>query len=179
MPTQPTPQVNYFDPDESDDGHTNVVESEPTPPKTGPIATRINPDLVAIVAGERRQRGDLELQVKAICDDLVTGVLEIEQAHTPYRLAAAIGEKYGDKAPSVGAVTAVLKRWEDIGFAVAAEKPYAFEAYTEDAATVGLAALRERHRAITKAERREARAAAKAEKAAAIAAKPIDPDDPF
>ena len=50
------------------------------------------------------------------------------------------------EAVSAGAVTAMLRRWEHIGFATLIDKPVAFEGYTEAAVEVGMIELKARSR---------------------------------
>lgn len=98
-------------------------------------------------------RGQLEAEVKAVCDRFVAGDIELPdgQLFSAHRIAAAIIDLRGPdsdrRSPSTGAIADNLKRWSDIGFAVLNEKPLAFSGYTDAAHTEGLRALKEKHAA--------------------------------
>lgn len=100
----------------------------------------------------RRPATDLESDLKVILDSIVLGNITIDGAPTPHTLARLIHENRkvteGEDAvkPSSGAVTAALQRWERIGYVTLKTGPLAFDDYTEDARTLGLAALKQRHR---------------------------------
>lgn len=99
-------------------------------------------------AKTRRARGQLEGDVMSILGQLNDEVIDFGgKPVTGYRIAQAIEKMTSEKAPSFGAVDAVLKRWEKIGFIVTAPKPFAFVCFTEEAETVGLAGLRARYHA--------------------------------
>lgn len=102
----------------------------------------------------RRGRGNLEADVKAICDKFVTGeiVLEPGDSLTPHRIAKKIVEvmEPDSNVPSTGAVSAVLKRFEKYGFITCQASPYAFSDYTDRGRTEGLRALREEWKAAKK-----------------------------
>lgn len=104
----------------------------------------------------RRGRGNLEADVKAICDKFVTGeiALEANEYLTPHRIAKKIVEvmEPDSNAPSTGAVSAVLKRFEKYGFIACHSRPYAFADYTDRGRTDGLRALREEWKAARKAQ---------------------------
>lgn len=102
----------------------------------------------------RRTRGELEQDIKRIADAYVTGELELGEGETltPYRIAKAIQKAQSlDAHPSPGAVTATLKRWNDLGFAVLKDKPLAFEDYTEEGREVGLTEMKAKAAAARKA----------------------------
>ena len=84
----------------------------------------------------RAARGELELWVKEECD--VWLVDEPGVPCTPAYLADQIGRSQGINPPSVGAIDAVFKRWEKLGFAVIDRKPTRFTRYTEDGVRLGL-----------------------------------------
>lgn len=105
----------------------------------------------------RRERGSLEASVLAITDEYEDGNIDLPEGKTltPHTIANLIKEKEGlEKAPSTGAVNAVLKRWDDnYGFALTHDKPYAFKRYSAKGKKQGLGSLKEAHREIRKKER--------------------------
>jgi hypothetical protein len=117
---------------------------------------------MAIDAAEgRRPKGWLNDDVKRVCDAVLTGEIEMEgnKPLTPYRCAELIKKMDSlDTAPSIGAVAAVFKRWEQYGYATFQKKPYAFVDYTDKARAIGLQGIK----AERAAERKNARAAEKA-----------------
>lgn len=99
---------------------------------------------------DRRPRGWLAADIKSVCDLYITGELKIkdDKPLTPYRCALAVKEVDGlDEAPSVGAVSAVFKRWDNMGFATFRTDPFAFVEYTEEGKQLGLQRMMELHRA--------------------------------
>ena len=66
----------------------------------------------------RRGKGELEAQVRAITDAFVRGVLYEhpgDQPLTPHMISTYIKNRFGlDKAPSAGAISANLNRWEEV-----------------------------------------------------------------
>lgn len=133
-------------------------QSPPTIPTEG--ATLNTPTI-------RRARGRLEDLVREVCDQIVTGAIELpeELPWTPHRLAAQIKERYPASGvdPSTGAIADNLKRWAGLGFAVVEESPLAFVAYTDEGREKGLAVLKQEARERRSQERREAKAATTAE----------------
>lgn len=106
---------------------------------------------------KRAPRTDLEPEVKKVTDAFVTGSITLGEGEflTPHRIGKYVQQNLGsEKAPSTGAVSAVLDRWAGIGFATLVEKPKAFGDYTDAGREKGLSAL--------KAEAVAARKAAKA-----------------
>lgn len=104
-----------------------------------------------------RERGALEESVMAITDEFEEGKIDLPEGKTltPHTIANLIKEKEGlEKAPSTGAVNAVLQRWDqNYGFALTHEKPYAFKRYSAKGKKQGLEALKQAHRDKLKAER--------------------------
>lgn len=92
----------------------------------------------------RAARGELEAWVREICDEFL--VEKYGEFCTPALVAEMVGKAKGINPPSSGAVDAVFKRWEAIGFAEIARKPTRFIAYTADGAKHGLEALKLRAR---------------------------------
>jgi hypothetical protein len=113
-------------------------------------------------ASSRRGRGQLEKLVQEVTDAYEDGKLSLpeDRTLTPTVISAVIGEKDGEEKPSAGAVTAILKRWEEVGYALTHEGPFAFKRLSAAGKKQGLEALKEKHREKNKA----ARAAAKEEK---------------
>lgn len=110
----------------------------------------------------RRPRGTLESDVKVITDQFVTGQLALDEgtALTPHRIGKAIKENDNlDSAPSTGAISNVLARWGEIGFAVINDTPKAFVDYTQAGRDNGLSALTEQSKAARKQAKAEAKAA--------------------
>lgn len=121
-------------------GHTapTVIES-PAPEVVPPTVARS----FAPTATGRAARGELAAWVKLECD--VWLIDNPEYSCTPAYLSEAIAKTQGlGKAPSVGAVDAVLKRWAEIGFAVMEKKPTRFIKYTDDGVKLGLEGCLER-----------------------------------
>lgn len=90
----------------------------------------------------RKARGELEYRVKEICDLFAAGELD-EEFCTPKVIASTIST---GEPPSVGAIDAIFKRWEELGFAVIEKKPTRFHTYTPDGWTKGLDRLKEERR---------------------------------
>lgn len=89
----------------------------------------------------RRGRGFLATDVYIVCRDFVAGEFTLEEGKfmSPYIIARILKEKDDlDKAPSSGAVAAVLHRWEDWGFAVCRQEPFAFTDFTTEGRELGL-----------------------------------------
>jgi hypothetical protein len=135
-----------------------TVEDEPVEPKN------------------RRGRGQLESDVKRLCDAYVSGDLKLPEGRehlTPHVIARAIQQTESlVSAPSTGAVAAVLDRWEVIGFAVVSDKPKAFVDYTVAGRSEGLTALK----AKSATGKREQRKAMKAAEASAEGESPAAPE---
>lgn len=96
----------------------------------------------------RSARGELEFWVKEACDiwlvEYPTPPQQQARPCTPPYVSGEIGRKYGIKPPSVGAVDAVWRRWEVLGFAVIGRKPTRFTAYTPEGIEHTLEGLKER-----------------------------------
>lgn len=67
-------------------------------------------------------------------------------ACTPQWLSETISMTKGVEAPSVGAIDAVLKRWQSYGYAVIEQKPNRFAGFTAEGKRLGLETLKEKHR---------------------------------
>lgn len=90
----------------------------------------------------RAARGQLEQQVKEVCDAWVES--GSGDPCTPQFISTSIAEKYKIKPPSTGAIGAVFKRWTDLGFALVGSKPIRFAAYTPDGVKLGLDGMKAR-----------------------------------
>src|SRR5690606_9700674 len=84
----------------------------------------------------RSARGELESWVKEICDEFL--VEEYDEYCTPAWVSERVARAQGVKPPSQGAVDAVFKRWERLGFAVILRKPTRFSQYTPEGIKLGL-----------------------------------------
>jgi hypothetical protein len=84
----------------------------------------------------RAARGQLEQQVKEMCDQWIES--RSDEYCTPPFVSTRIAEQYNIKPPSTGAIGAVFKRWQDLGFALIGQKPVRFAAYTPDGLKLGL-----------------------------------------
>lgn len=92
----------------------------------------------------RWARGQLEDYVKSVTD---TWVIENERAYcTVIYIANNIAKQQGFAVPSAGGIDAVLKRWEEIGFATIERKPTRFTGYTAEAMEYGLDGVRDRYK---------------------------------
>ena len=115
----------------------------------------------AASSGEKRSRGLLEADVKTITDKFDAGKITLEpgQLLTPHRIGKLLVEQDGlDKAPSTGAISNIITKWGEIGFANVNAAPLAFKGYSARGRKEGLESLKEK--AAEKAKK--ARAAAKA-----------------
>lgn len=108
-------------------------------------------------AKDRRGRGDLEADVKGVTDAFVMGTIETQgKPLTPHRIAKLAQERDQGKPLSVGAVSAVLRRWTEIGFADVGGTPFAFRDYTDAGREQGLASLKAANRQANKAAKTQA-----------------------
>ena len=93
----------------------------------------------------RRPKGSLERDLLLVCNDFVTGVIHSDNpCLTPSHAALLIGERAIAEAakgglmpefpaPSPGAITNIMKKWRDCGYAQSLDKPFGFLNYTEQA----------------------------------------------
>lgn len=88
-----------------------------------------------------RRPGELEHQVKLVCDEWTIGLMPDTFQLTCAEIARAINP---DSPPSTGAITKVLERWHEIGFAVHSVKPHRFDGYTQEGIELGINELRAR-----------------------------------
>lgn len=121
----------------------------------------------------RRKLGDkghLQKDVKKITDKFTEGTLVIPDGKplTPHRIAKLVQDmNKASEPPSTGAVTAVLKRWEESGFATMNPKPFSFKKYTPKGIKLGISGIMEERSAARKKATAERRAAAAPAKKAA------------
>jgi hypothetical protein len=110
-------------------------------------------------AEARRGRGELEGLVVEVTDAFEEGKVELPEGKTltPQRIANIIGEKPGEDKPSGGAVAAILKRWDENGYALTHDKPFAFKKVSAAGKKQGLDTLKEKHREKKKAEKAAAK----------------------
>lgn len=106
------------------------------------IVPPVRPHLWTPTPSGRAGRGELEAQVNDACTAWL--VDQERQPCTPKYLSEEIARKHGIKPPSVGAIDAVFKRWEEIGYAKIERKPTRFDSFTENAVKFGLEELKRR-----------------------------------
>jgi len=117
----------------------------------------------------RRGRGELEALVVSVTDAFEEGKVDLPDGKllTPQRIATIIGEKADEDKPSAGAVSAIIKRWDEAGYALTHAKPYAFKAVSARGKKQGFedlkAKLKEKKKAERAKEREEAKTAKEAE----------------
>lgn len=99
-----------------------------------------SPDVVAEEVGQQqgRRSGQLEYEVKAVCDLWTIGLMPDVPILTCSEIARAINPA---KPPSTGAITNVLARWDEIGFAVHERQPHRFGGYTPEGIQRGVTAM--------------------------------------
>ena len=119
---------------------------------------------------DRRPRGWLEVDVKKVTDQFVTGEIKVENGQflTPHRISRLVQSLDSlPEPPSTGAVSAVLNRWVKLGFAQTNDKPYAFVDYTQAGREHGLTALKAQRSAALKQERAAAKATSNSDESSA------------
>lgn len=123
------------------------------------------PDVVPVMVARsftptptgRAARGELTSWVRKVCDTWLVDEDEHDWKCTPSYIAEHVAKNEGFvRPPSVGAVDAVLKRWESIGFAVIERKPTRFVSYTPDGIQLGLEGCIERAKRAKKSQAAEA-----------------------
>lgn len=93
----------------------------------------------------RAARGQLESWVREFCDEYL--IEQYGEPCTPKFVAEQVAKAQGFATPpSQGAVDAVFKRWEAIGFATIGKKPTRFVGYTEEGIKLGLEAMKIREK---------------------------------
>lgn len=106
------------------------------------LAPPVRPHVWTPTPSGRAGRGELESQVNLTCTAWL--VDQDRVACTPKYISEEIAKREGIKPPSVGAIDACFKRWEEIGYAIIARKPTRFTGFTEDAVKWGLDELKRR-----------------------------------
>lgn len=129
------------------------VEGMPTVPPS--VAAAVAPATVRTfepTQSGRTAKGQLELWVKMVCDMWLMDDIDSKMKLTPQFISECCLNEIPDcdRAPSPGAVDAVLKRWEKIGFCVYEKKPSRFTGYTDDGKKYGLDSLKSRAKRATK-----------------------------
>jgi len=112
---------------------------------------------------DRRSRGLLEADVKHVTDAFSEGKLQLGDGEllTPHRIVTKMVEMESlDTKPSAGAVTNIIRKWIEIGFASAHPKPLAFKAYTAAGKKEGLDSLKAKAKAKAKKAKEAAKSAA-------------------
>lgn len=107
-----------------------------------------------------RERGALELDVKDVTDAFDDGEIELEEGQTltPHRIARLIADRDGlDKPPSTGAITNIIKKWDEIGYALTHDKPLAYKRISARGKKEGLDTLKDKAKEKAKAERAKAK----------------------
>lgn len=85
--------------------------------------------------GNTRVARQLEREVKEVCDMYTLGLMPDVIMLTTSEIAKAISV---DNPPSTGAITNVLKRWHEVGFAVHETGPHRFGGYTAEGIQLGV-----------------------------------------
>lgn len=127
------PLVNTFWMPSPED-YASVPEAAPDVDEKGGVL--VAPKVVAVTPTGRTNRGGLEYLVQREC------LLWLDQpaaTHcTPRYLSDEIARTEKMKAPSLGAVDAVLKRWVACGYAIVEKSPTRFVGLTEEGRAKGL-----------------------------------------
>lgn len=128
-----------------------VVDTPPDHEAPAPVAP-MAPAASAYTASEYaptpsgvRARGQLEDEVLRVCKELLMG--EYTELITPKYIAKHINP---EDPPSVGAIGAVLDRWEAYGFAIINKKPIRFAMFTREGMANGLDKMRADYKARSK-----------------------------
>jgi hypothetical protein len=95
-------------------------------------------DAAEVESKNLRKAGQLEREVKEVCDKFTIGLMVDVIELTVTEIARAINV---DNPPSTGAITNVLKRWAEVGFAVHQTEPHRFGGYTAEGIEQGIAGL--------------------------------------
>lgn len=124
-----------------------VTASEDDLKKEAILAMGLTPKANLAEAGESagktgtRRSGQLEYEVKKICDKWALGLMPHVLTLTCSEIAKAINPS---KPPSTGAITNVLLRWHEIGFAFHRSGPHRFEGYTPEGIKYGPMVLQDK-----------------------------------
>jgi hypothetical protein len=124
----------------TEDPHVRVVAS----PAPGLVPTIVEKSFAPTPTG-RAGRGQLESWVREVTDLWALGP---DGNCTPQYVADKIMKLQGlERGPSTGAIDAVFRRWESIGFAFIKSKPTRFAGYTPDGIKLGLEVLKAKGKA--------------------------------
>lgn len=142
------------------DPHPDTSEPPTVPPRAAGglvsgAAPSPAPRFIPTPTG-RRARGQLEEDVREVCDDYAHDVYDWEYC-TPKNVAERIAKKYAIEPPSTGAINAVWDRWEKLGFAKQDKKPSRFVSFEVDGSSATLEMLKSRVKREKRTTQREAR----------------------
>lgn len=121
------------------ESNARIIESE----APSLVPHRIERTFASTESG-RAARGQLESLVREITDKWATNP-DLDQNCTPPYVAEQLEKMYGERR-STGAIDAVFKRWQAIGFANIGLKPTRFISYTPAGIREGLESLKEKAR---------------------------------
>lgn len=103
----------------------------------------------------RRSRGYLSSDINYLVKQIMTGEVQIREGTklTPRALGKILVEVEGldpEDCPSTGAITAILRKWEAIGYATFEETPFRFIDFTSEGRLKGLEDLTEEYAELIK-----------------------------
>jgi hypothetical protein len=155
--SMPTPEERIVSRASKDLELTGRTDAQPTleSPAPGIVPPLLARSFAATPTG-RLARGQLEFMVREACD--VWKVEGYSVNCTPQWIATEVAKTHGIDEPSTGAVSSVLMRWVNIGFATVDGKPFRFLDYTKEGMDKGLEVMKlaakrprsEKHRSIDK-----------------------------
>lgn len=132
------PQRTYWMP--SDDPNYGLPEASPDVVQGGGLA--VAERTVQITEGGRTRKGDLEYAVQRVCLAPINKALSPEDDYYSVKyISQAVFENESaalDKPPSLGAVAAVLSRWEKYDYAMLGKNPVRFVMLTPQGREKGL-----------------------------------------
>lgn len=120
----------------SDDPDFGLPEAHPDVAEGGQLV--VTDRQVQVTEGGRTRKGDLEYAVQRVCLDW--NVEKAEYCTVKYISETVFANESAalDKPPSLGAVAAVLSRWEKYGYALLGTKPVRFVMLTPQGREKGL-----------------------------------------
>lgn len=123
-----------------------TVKEVPVTTETGAIITGLARSGRTFEPTQRgRAAGQLEDEIRDICNRFLQGEFPDEEACTPKFIAYQLAkETDADKTPSIGAIGAAFDRWSAVGFALINKGPVRFVSFTVEGMTLGLEALKVR-----------------------------------
>lgn len=121
-----------------------AVQEKPVTTADGSIVTGLARSGRTFEPTQRgRAAGQLEDEIRGICNRFLQGEFPDEEMCTPKFIAYKIAEETdSEKTPSIGAIGAAFDRWDKIGFALIKKNPVRFVSFTVDGMTLGLEALK-------------------------------------